>query len=347
MVIGLIMAGIAALKDYIALHVLTCLIPAFLLAGGMVSFISKEAIIRYLGAGTSKLKSFSLASFASFFIAACSCTVIPVASGIYYQGAGVGAAFIFLWVAPATNILSIIYTGTILGGRMVISRIISALFMAFVVGYIMSYIFQKEETKRIQETTASETKVIAKRDIILLLLILVSLLSPNYLIQKGPYFYKIIVWLITSLLMLVYAFKAKTSEEIRNWLRESWWFVKTIFPLLLAGVFIVGVIGKLLPQDTIQKWLGGSSVLSSFLATVLGQIMYFATMTEAPFVDTLMKLGMGRGPALALLLTGPGMSLPNMLAIGKVFGAKKAAVYIVSIMVMGTFVGWFVGNFVF
>jgi uncharacterized membrane protein YraQ (UPF0718 family) len=70
-------------------------------------------------------------------------------------------------------------------------------------------------------------------------------------------------------------------------------------------------------------------------------------MTEAPFVDTLMKLGMGRGPALALLLTGPGLSLPNWLAIARVFGIKKAIVYVVTIILLGTLVGWFAGNFIF
>ncbi len=347
MFIDLIFAGFIALKEYIALHVLTCLIPAFLLAGAMVSFISKEAIIKYLGSAANKLKSFSLASFASFFIAACSCTVIPVASGIYYQGAGIGPAFIFLWVAPAANILAIIYTGSILGAKMVVSRILSAIFMAFVVGIVMSFIFKREETRKTQDSVDVKASIIAKKDLILLILVLVSLLSPNYLIQKGPYLYKVVVWLIVSLIMLIYAFKVKSIDEIKRWLKESWWFVRIIFPLLLLGVFIVGVIGKLLPQEVIQKWLGGSGIRASWLATVLGQIMYFATMTEAPFVDTLMKLGMGRGPALALLLTGPGMSLPNMLAIAKVFGIKKAAVYILLVMILGTFVGWFFGNFVF
>lgn len=342
----LIFAGLLALKEYIALHVLTCLIPAFLLAGAMVSFISKEAIIRYLGASTNKLKSFSLAALASFFIAACSCTIIPVASGIYYQGAGIGPAFIFLWVAPAANILAIIYTGSILGAKMVLSRIIAAILMAFIVGIIMSFVFKKEETKRIQDASSTKPSIISKKDLILLLLILASLLSPNYIIQKGPYLYKVIVWIIVSVIMFIYALKVKPFEEIKKWLKESWWFVKMIFPLLLTGVFIVGVIGKLLPQEVIQKWLGGSGIRASFLATVLGQIMYFATMTEAPFVDTLMKLGMGKGPALALLLTGPGMSLPNMLAIAKVFGIKKAAVYILLIMILGTFAGWFFGNFI-
>ena len=113
----------------------------------MVSFISKEAIIKYLGSSANKLKSFTLASFASFFIAACSCTVIPVASGIYYQGAGIGSAFIFLWVAPAANILAVIYTGSILGVKMVASRIIAAFSMAFVVGIVMSLVLEKRRVK--------------------------------------------------------------------------------------------------------------------------------------------------------------------------------------------------------
>lgn len=347
MFLDLIFAGLLALKEYIALHVLTCLIPAFLLAGAMVSFISKEAIIKYLGSSANKLKSFSIASIASFFIAACSCTVIPVASGIYYQGAGIGAAFIFLWVAPAANILAIVYTGSILGTKMLVSRIAAALFMAFIVGITMSFVFKREEAKRMQVAQSIKTAIISKKDLILLVLILITLLSPNYIIQKGPYIYKVLVWLVASVIMLIYAFKVKPLDEIKRWLKETWWFVKAIFPLLLTGVFIVGVIGKLLPQSIIQKWLGGSGIRASFLATVMGQIMYFATMTEAPFVDTLMKLGMGKGPALALLLTGPGMSLPNMLAIAKVFGIKKASVYILLVMILGTFVGWFFGNFIF
>ncbi len=78
-----------------------------------------------------------------------------------------------------------------------------------------------------------------------------------------------------------------------------------------------------MPEDWIKNWLGGNGLLTSFLATMIGAISYFATMTKAPFVDTLMKLGMGNGPALALLLTGSGLSLPNWLAIARVFGVKK------------------------
>jgi hypothetical protein len=80
---------------------------------------------------------------------------------------------------------------------------------------------------------------------------------------------------------------------------------------------------------------------------MIGSVSYFATMTEAAFVDKLMAMGMGKGPALALLLTGPGISLPSWLAVAKVFGPKKAVVYVITIVTLGTFVGWFFGNFVF
>jgi len=190
MFLALIIAGLLALKEYIAEHVITCLVPAFLLAGAMVSFISKETIIKYLGYTAHKIKSFALASAGSFFLAACSCTVIPVASGLYYRGSGIGPAFILLWVAPAANILAIIYTGSILGAGMVSSRIIAAIFMAFFVGVVMSIIFRKEETKRTQALTDTRTSIISKRDFILLILILMSLLAPNYIVRKGPYSYK-------------------------------------------------------------------------------------------------------------------------------------------------------------
>jgi uncharacterized membrane protein YraQ (UPF0718 family) len=343
----IVLAGLSAVKEYILLHVITCLVPAFLLAGGMVTFINKQAILRYLGEKAPKIKSFSLASLLSFFVAACSCTVIPVASGLYYSGAGVGVAFIFLWVAPATNILSLVYTGSILGTQMAVSRALAAICMALVVGYVMHSVFGKEKINEVQISYDKSVVFIEGKELILLVLILLSLLAPNYIVQKGKYVYKVLVWLIFSIAMALYAIKNIHREKITSWLRESWSFVRIIFPLLLTGVFIVGIIGKIIPQQWVQKFLGGNTLKASFFATLLGAVSYFATMTEAPFVDTLIKLGTGKGPALALLLTGPGLSLPNWLAIAKVFGVKKAIVYILTIIVLGTLAGWFFGNVVF
>jgi hypothetical protein len=349
-ILDVLKAGALALADYVALHVLTCLIPAFLLAGAMVTFVSRETILHYLGAQARKLTAFPLAAGASFFVAACSCTVIPVSSGLYYGGAGIGPAFILLWVAPAANILALVYTGAILGAEMVTVRVLSALAMAFVVGAVMVGAFRREEHDRVAALAAAPapaTAITSRGSVVLILLLVATLLAPNYLVQKGPYLHKVYVWAASTLLVALYAWRVKPRQEIAAWLKETWWFVRIIFPLLLAGVFVVGMIGKLLPEQWVQNWLGGNGLLASFLATLIGSISYFATMTEAPFVDTLVKMGMGKGPALALLLTGPGLSLPNWLAIARVFGARKAVVYVLTIIVLGTLVGWFAGNFVF
>lgn len=347
MITDLLTAGLLALKDYIATHVLTCLVPAFLLAGGMVTFIRREAVLEYLGERASKLRSFSMASVGSFLLAACSCTVIPVSGGLYYSGAGVGAAFVVLWVAPAANILALVYTGSILGGAMVTARVVAAVAMAFVIGFVMSAAFRGERREPPpQAGQAGKQRVIGGAELALLVLVLLSLLLPNYLIRTGSYGLKVLVWAIAMAVTAVFAWRALPASRIREWMRETWWFVRIIFPLLLLGVFLVGVIGALLPEDWIRAWLGGDDLGAAFLATLIGAVSYFATMTEAPFVDTLMKLGMGDGPALALLLTGPGLSLPNWLAISRVFGLGKALVYVPTIVVLGTLVGWFFGNFI-
>jgi hypothetical protein len=271
-----------------------------------------------------------------------------VSAGLYFSGAAIGVAFIILWVAPSANILSLIYTGNILGGEIVLARIAASLAMAFVVGWVMTLAFRNEVQAADVATSSIEAggEIISRKHMILLFLILVSLLAPNYIGQTGPYWQKVLIWGIATTALFVYALKGFTKDEIKSWLRESWWFIKLIFPLLLVGVFLVGVLGKLLPEDWIKAWLGGNGVTASFIATFIGAVSYFATMTEAPFVDTLMKLGMGKGPALALLLTGPGLSLPNWIAIARVFGLKKSFVYVITIIILGTFVGWFFGNFI-
>lgn len=245
---------------------------------------------------------------------ACSCTVIPVASGLYYGGAGVGAAFVLLWVAPAANLLSLVYTGTVLGATMAWVRVLVALAMAFAVGTVMTVAFRREEAARaLPAPQGTRARLLSGTDAVLLGLVAVSLLAPNDMVQQGPYARKAAVWAAASALAAGFALWRKPRGELVRWLEETWWFVRVIFPLLLAGVFIVGIIGTALPRSWIETYLGGSGLLPSFLATLLGSVSYFATMTEAPFVHTLLGLGMGKGPALALLLTGPGLSLPNWL----------------------------------
>ncbi|TVQ71633.1 MAG: permease, partial [Balneolaceae bacterium] len=151
----LITSGLASLQYYVLKHTLTCLLPAFFLAGAMVTFTNRDAILDLLGEQANIFKAFTLAAAASFLVAACSCTVIPVAAGLYFAGAGVGVAFIILWVAPAANVLALVYTGTILGAEMVTVRIIAALLVAFVVGLVMRAVFGHEH--REQNAAAEES----------------------------------------------------------------------------------------------------------------------------------------------------------------------------------------------
>jgi len=351
----LITSGLASLQYYVLKHTLTCLLPAFFLAGAMVTFTNRDAILDLLGEQANIFKAFTLAAAASFLVAACSCTVIPVAAGLYFAGAGVGVAFIILWVAPAANVLALVYTGTILGAEMVTVRIIAALLVAFVVGLVMRAVFGHEHREQNaasgqpahpQEQEKVLPPIIGRIELGLIVLVLVSLLAPNYLVQEGPYYMKVLVWGVATLLAAGYALWMVDWSRLVHWVRETWWFIKVIFPLLLGGVFLVGVIQAILPEQWVQDWLGSNTMLASFLATLIGAVSYFATMTEAPFVDALMDMGMGNGPALTLLLVGPGISLPNWLAIARIFGIKKAMVYVPVIIVLGTVVGWFFGNFI-
>lgn len=122
-------------------------------------------------------------------------------------------------------------------------------------------------------------KIVGKKEAILMLLLALTLLAPNYLVQKGPYIFKVCVFLAGIILTALYAIKSIEVERTRRWMEETVWFVKMIFPLLLASVFIVGVIGKVLPKSWVEDYLGGSSLFSSWFAKLIGKIMYFATMT--------------------------------------------------------------------
>lgn len=129
------------------------------------------------------------------------------------------------------------------------------------------------------------------------------------------------------------------------WLFATWKFFRLITPWLLLGVFVAGMIKTLIPENLIRVWLGGNSPQSNLIASVFGALMYFATLTEVPIVKAFLDMGMGKGPALALLLAGPALSLPSMIVIARVMGWKKALTYVVLVVIMATTTGMGFGNF--
>ena len=150
--------------------------------------------------------------------------------------------------------------------------------------------------------------------------------------------------LISILLMLWRWF---TREEIGEWLHNTWEFTKLLAPLLYGGVLAVGFVSALIPPQYVASLVGNNSLSANFLASMIGAFWYFATLTEVPITQALIGMGMDKGPALALLLAGPALSLPSMIVIGRVMGWKKTAVFVSIIVVISTFVGmgfgWLVG----
>ena len=149
--------------------------------------------------------------------------------------------------------------------------------------------------------------------------------------------------------MLKYWF---TKDERVHWVDSSWGYMKQIFPLLGAGVLIAGfTLGRpghpaLIPEHYIQALLGGNSIEANLFASISGALMYFATLTEVPILQGLIGAGMGKGPALALLLAGPAISLPNMLVVGSVMGIKKTATFCCLIVILSAFAGFIYGHII-
>ncbi|WP_205340778.1 permease [Denitrificimonas caeni] len=381
-------------------HVILCLLPAFLIAGAMSTYISQGAVMRYLGPDAPKVVAFSVASVSGTLLAVCSCTVLPLFGGIYKRGAGLGAAIAFLYSGPAINIMAIVITAKVLGAEMGFARALGAILFAVVIGAIMHLIYRKEEAQRVVKNTrgfSGEELDKPMSAIVLFFALMVGILvfanwaAADSAIWMQIYQWKwqitallsaalagLLVWrwqwpklqlLILAAVVLLTAMIAPSAPELpfvigiaglmlisasreqdREWSLQSWDFAKQILPLLLGGVFIAGfALGRpghegIIPSEWVAMAVGDNSLNSTILASVLGALMYFSTLTEVPIVEALMGAGMGKGPALALLLAGPALSLPNMLVIRTILGTQKTVVYCSLVVVMSTVTGFIYGN---
>ena len=340
-------SGLNALQEYLSAHVITCLVPAFFIAGAIAAFVSKGAVLKYFGTQTKKYVSYPVASVSGTILAVCSCTILPLFAGIYKKGAGIGPATTFLFSGPAINLLAIVYTATILGYDIGLARAVSAILMSVVIGLIMAFVFrEKGEGKKEPLVMVEDEKTERKWHVsMLVFIILVAIL----LIGAGaiPLIPKFIaVYFLTVALFIILIFYY-SRDEIKNWGRETGSLSKKLIPVLLAGVFITGIISYFIPYDVIKPWLGGNSISACFIASVIGAILYMPTLLEVPIVGSIFGYQhgiIGSGPALALLLAGPSLSLPSMLVIGKVMGVKKAAAYISLVVIISTVIGVIYGG---
>ncbi|MEJ2355267.1 MAG: permease [candidate division WOR-3 bacterium] len=340
------------LQEYAREHVLLCLVPAFFIAGAIANFVSQQSVIKYFGAKANKILSYSVASVSGTILAVCSCTVLPLFAGIYKRGAGIGPATAFLYSGPAINVLAIILTARVLGVQLGFARAVGAIVFSVVIGLCMHFVFVREEKNK----NANEDLIIGEDEkgsrplwkTVLYFAVMVGILvfvnwGRDESIKVWQRIYEI------KSLMLNRWFR---KDELKAWSSSSWDFAKQILPLLFAGVLVAGfLLGRpghqaLIPEKWVASLVGGNSLRANLFASVSGALMYFATLTEVPILQGLIGSGMGKGPALALLLSGPALSLPNMLVIRGIMGTKKTLVYILLVVFMATLSGMIYGKLI-
>jgi uncharacterized membrane protein YraQ (UPF0718 family) len=351
------------LQEYVREHVLFCLVPAFFIAGAIANFVSQGAVVKYFGAGAKKVLSYAVASVSGSVLAVCSCTVLPLFAGIYKKGAGIGPATAFLYSGPAINVLAIILTARVLGIEIGVARAVGAIVFSVVIGLLMHLFFMRSEEKRTADGGfVSLTEDESERSLgktasffFTMVAIIVFLNWSSYEsmpIWNSIFRFKYFITGAFLLLLLYMILSWFRKDELREWVDSTWGFAKQILPLLFAGVMAAGfLLGRpghegIIASEWVGRLVGGNSLRANLFASVVGAFMYFATLTEVPILQGLLGAGMGHGPALALLLSGPALSLPNMLVIRSVIGGKKTIVFVLLVVIMATFSGMLFGNFI-
>jgi len=357
-----VIESLALVRWYAREHVLLCLVPAFFIAGAISVFVSQASVLKYFGASARKVVAYGVASVSGSILAICSCTVLPLFSGIYTRGAGLGPAIAFLYSGPAINILAIILTARILGPEMGIARALGAVVFSIVIGLLMHFIFLKEELSRTGrgEVATGEADLDERplwKNLFYFFSMTAALVFMNWGAPSSDAgFWGAVYkskWVISAvfLMMLVYMIlRWFSKDELSDWVEASWGFAKQILPLLFIGVMAAGLLlGRpghegLIPSELVTRLVGGNSLQANLFASLVGAFMYFATLTEVPILEGLLRAGMGKGPALALLLAGPALSLPNMLVINQVIGPRKTFVYCLFVVIMATVSGVVYGS---
>ena len=358
---GAILEAFMMLGEYAREHVLLCLVPAMFIAGAITVFLNQRAVIRYLGPKANKFAAYGVASVSGAILAVCSCTVLPLFKGIYKKGAGLGPAVSFLYSGPAINILAIVMSYKVFGWQLGLARMTGAVLFAVIIGILMQAIFRKEDEARLEDEkmfrykSKEKERTLAQMSLFMFSMIGI-LVFVNWADSKGGsavwdavYSYKYYISAAFALSLIYSLVKWFNKLDMQIWVISTRDFALQILPYLFAGVLFAGfLLGRpghnaLIPTSWVASLVGGNSLISNLIASVSGAFMYFATLTEVPIIQGLLGAGMGKGPALALLLAGPSLSLPSMLVINAELGIKKTAVYVLLVVSLSTLAGWIFG----
>ncbi|NLI77620.1 MAG: hypothetical protein GX442_14430 [Candidatus Riflebacteria bacterium] len=365
--------GLVEVGQFLGTHLISGMIPAFFIAGAINIFLDKQNITRLMGSKANPLVAYPVAALTGGILTVCSCGVIPIFSSVLSQGAGIGPAFTFLLAAPAVNLISLTYTWSLIGIRFTLWRGLLVVLAAMAVGLAMKRLFgdppptaaglpgplvMVEEDERPLAPTALLFA--------LLLLIMItstglfdSYLRPEGLAAHSPYFTggdiraidflmaKGLLLLTQVLILAGVLWKWFSLAETRLWLNKSVDLFVTIFPKVLLGLFLSGILaaGIQLSDPRLMAVFDTNSLQGNFLAAFIGSLMYFGTIVGVNIVATLMRYGMHAGPAMALTLAGPAVSLPSLLAIVPVVGRHKAMAFFALVVIIAALCGLLFGTF--
>ena len=356
-----ILEGFQMLGEYARQHVLLCLVPAMFIAGAIGVFLNQQAVMKYLGPKAPKPVAYAVASISGAILAVCSCTVLPLFKGIYKKGAGLGPAISFLYSGPAISIIAITMSFQVFGWKLGLARTVGAISFAVIIGLLMHLIFSKEDEARLADERLFKAPLDEGgrklwQTVFYIGSMIGILIFVNWASSKGgsaawDAIYRAKYFITGAFaLVLIYALvRWFKKHELAEWVGATRDFALQILPLLFGGVLVSGFfLGRpgheaLIPNAWVAGLVGGNSIFANFIAALSGAFMYFATLTEVPIVQGLLGSGMGQGPALALLLAGPSLSLPSMLVINAEIGFKKTFVYVSLVVVMTTLAGLLFG----
>ena len=348
----LVLDGLIFLRNYVffptdgetfSLLRIMSLFIAFSISGAIIVFMSQGAVLKHMGPKAKRLKAYSVAAVSGIVLAVCSCSVLPMFASIRKKGAGIGPAVAFLFSGPAINVLALTLTFTDIGADIAIARVIGAVLLAYVIGFSMFLIFRKsevvdEDAKMFENFDTDEAYLKGWQKMLFFATLFLILIFGVY--RPAP----TIVFVILLLIQLIVFFRL---EDIKAWGVETYDLGKKILPLFIVGIFFAGIISSLITEDMLATFVGSNTYGANIFASLIGAMMYFATLTEVPIVSALLASGMHRGPAVALLLAGPSLSIPNMIIIGKVIGVKRTATYITLVVFLSALVGLIAGYIIY
>jgi len=336
---------------------LPVVLPAFLIAGAIPVFVPYTEVMRFLGYGASRVKSYAVACVSGFLVSMCSCNVVPVADSIHRQGAGIGPTVAFLFAGPAINLVTLVWVFQVVGLKMGLWRGLAVPICAVLSGIAMEAAFRRkvgagahnaspERAARASAASHAAAGGPRLRHVVILFGLLLAILlfgAPGV-----PWPVRLPTLAILGGTLVAVLPRWFDADDLGEWIHQTGVFLKRVLPILIPVIIVIGLIQNyafIYVIRWLRPLLGANTARASYTAAALGSLLYFPMLTEVALVKVLLKDNIvAVGPGLALLINGPGVSLPGAILLVRVFGWKRTLLYEALEIFLGGTIGFLFGN---